>query len=1056
MINKAISRRTGTGCLCGFLILCLATVAQADDIDIYTSQIAPQRKPNVLFVLDYSGSMLWDIEGNDPDHGEASRIEILREAIHTVLADNINSINAGLGSLYSKTTTGISWPISELNADASTIDSNITPGKFTVADIIGQLVDEQEALGGTATVDALVEAAQYFRGDEVTHNDSDPADGDRHEPSLWNNATDRYEGGNYLAANPTSYSPSDAYSTNYSQTYYCNDYSANGGPNYCEGKSTSSCTVMGTLDSPTAGFERMENMWGSYSSCEYMRTQDWMGARYNQPITNSCQSNSIVLISDGIPSWLNDGESLRSIIGTDVDGCEDLSTSIFSTYRYNGYPTTITEGNCGPEVVRALATNDQNPNIPGSIVNTYTVGFNVDDHGGEYLKRLAAEGKGSFFSAREPEELNAALSAIVDEVLGGSESFAELSIDIDKANFSHDNRAFFGLFSPSARRGWQGNLKGYFVDSAGLLDVNGLPATEVTDLGVQFSDTAQSFWSSEIDGNEVEEGGANEHLQTSTRNLYTFTGDTITSIGAPLAGVAANRLDSSNDEITAAMMGLPDGSAKREEALNWIRTAPMGDPLHSKSVQIDYGSQKVVYMMTNQGLLHAIDATTPIDSGDNSGGEELFAFMPQRLLVNLPDLYENSNTGSHIYGLDGTITRWHTDTNNDGIVNNGERLLLILGMRRGGSAYHALDVSDPDSPRLMWEIDETNSDFPQLAQSWSRMSLINVLDGGSEAKVLAFGAGYDADVQDPVNGPAISKGNAIYMVDASGNLVWEVDSRNHSAMQYSIASDLTIIDSDQDSYADRIYVGDLGGQLWRIDFDDIRSTPDVTLLASLDDGDHQAFFYAPSVALNRSGGEEFLSVGIGSGNRTNPLLTGIQNNIYMIRDTDVDKGAPASGFSTIEVNDLFDASNDTINSADADEAADAQEDLDDARGWRVALDTDEKSLSRLVTFEGKLMATTFKAEEQTDPLSCGFDTTGRFYVMDIDDASPVSELNSSNKTLNNDSNPGARYVELDSSGIPSSPVVVFAKGSGTVQVFVDKESVSLFDQKLARVYWHAR
>ena len=740
------------------------------------------------------------------------------------------------------------------------------------------------------------------------------------------------------------------------------------------------------------------------------------------------------------------------MVGTGVDGCEDLSLSIFE--MPDGMQI---EGNCGPEVVRTLANNDQNPEIPGSVVTTYTVGFNVEGPGKEYLKLLASEGQGSFFSADEPEELNAALSAIVDEVLGGSENFAELSIDIDKANFSHDNRAFFGLFSPTSRRAWQGNLKGYFVDNSGLVDIHGQPATVSTDNGVQFADTAQSFWSDEVDGNSVVDGGASEQLATSTRNLYTFTGDSISAIGAPLAGVAANRLESDNTQITTDMMGLASGSAKRELALDWIQSAPMGDPLHSKSVQVDYGSQKVVYMMTNQGLLHAIDASSPTDSAasDISGGEELFAYMPPRLLANLPELMENINTGAHIYGLDGGITRWHTDTNNDGIVNNGESLLLVLGMRRGGTAYHALDVSDPDSPRLMWEIDELDPDFPRLAQSWSRMSLIKVRDGSTERKVLAFAAGYDADVQDPVDGPAPSRGNAIYMIDESGDLLWEVDSTHHAAMQYSIASDLTIIDSDGDSFADRMYVGDLGGQLWRIDFDDIDATPDVTLLADLDDGDHQPIFYAPSVALNTSGSEKYLSVSVGTGNRTNPLLTGMQNNIYMIRDTDVEKGPPASGFSTIGPNDLFDATNDTISSADADVADDAQEDLDDARGWRVALAGNEKALSRLVTFEGKLLATTFEAEPQIDTLSCSFDTTGRLYMMDIDNAAPVTDLYP-NSAASSDSNPAARSRVLDSSGIPSSPVIVFTKGSGTVQVIVDKESVNMIDQKLSRIYWHAR
>lgn len=1046
MSNRAISGWICSGALSATLMI--GSSALADDIDVYTAQLAAQKKPNILFVLDYSGSMNRDIHGED---GVPSKIDILKSAMHTVLDNNVDYINAGIGSLYSKSTTGIRWPISELSADASTVDPAIPAGSFTVKDIIAQQVDERDAGGGTATVDALVEAAQYFRGETVTHNDADPTDALLHQPASWSTSNLLYEGGDPSAAIAASYSPANAWSNDYTQTYYCNDYSASGGPNHCEDKSISACTVMSSTDAVTPGFERLQNLWGSYQRCEYSRSMDWVGARYNSPISQSCQANAIVLISDGQPTRLNDGESLRSIVGTNADGCEDLSLSIFE--MPDGMQI---EGNCGPEVVSLLANSDQNPEVANSSVSTYTVGFNVDGPGRNYLELLASEGNGSFFSANEPEELNVALSNIVDEVLGGSENFAELAIDVDKANFSHDNRAFFSLFTPSSRRSWQGNLKGYFVNDDGLADIHGAQATAVTDIGVQFAETAQSFWSDDVDGNSVIDGGANEQLTAGSRNLYTFTGSTIPSIGASLAGDADNRLESANDSITDDMLGLPDGSPKRDAALDWIATAPMGDPLHSKSVQVDYGTRRVVFVMTNQGLLHAIDASSPTVPGtsDSSGGEELFAYMPPRLMKNLPLLADNINVGAHIYGLDGDITRWHSDSNNDGIVNNGERLLLILGMRRGGTAYHALDVSDPSSPRLDWVIDDTHSDFAQLAQSWSRMSLIRVRDGAAERQVLAFAAGYDADAQDDVNTPVASRGNAIYMIDDSGDRLWKVDNTNHSDMQFSIASDLTVIDSDGDALADRIYVGDLAGQLWRIDFDDIQTTPTVTLLADLDDGDHQPFFYPPSVALNRDGGEEYLSVSIGSGNRTNPLLAGLQNNIYMIRDTDVEKGAPASGFTTIEVGDLFDATNDTINSADASKAEHARDQLESASGWRVALGANEKALSSLVTFEGKLLATTFEFSPDSDADSCRFDTTGRLYQMSVGDASPVLDLSSSSSKA--DSNPAARITELDSSGIPSSPVIVFPKGSGTVQVIVDKQTVNMIDQKISRVYWHAR
>lgn len=1050
MSNTAARRSLKTCAATIAAMLCVFTGASADDIDVYRAKIAAQNKPNILFVLDYSGSMTWDIYGDNASFsGYPARSDILKDAMNELLDRNFDRINAGIGSLFSTSSSGIRWPISELNADANTVDPAIPVGQFTVRDIISKQVNERQANGYTATVDALVEAAQYFRGESVTHNDESANYADRNKPHSWDTASNSYKGGNANAAIATAYSPSNAYDKGRG-TFYCNDYSGSGGPNYCENKIISNCEVKAEGGEKTEGFQRLTNLWGGYQRCEYARTSDWMKARYNSPITQTCQSNTIVLISDGQPTKINDGASLQSIVGTNLSGCEDLSNSVFDQPA-----GTSVEGNCGIEVLESLSSGNLNPDIANSEVKTYTVGFNIDGPGQKYLQRLAAAGDGEYFQANQPQELTDALNNILDEVLGGSENFAELSIDVDTANFSHDNRVYFGLFSPNIRRAWNGNLKGYFIEPSGLTDIHGDSATTVTENGLQFSDTSQSFWSSSRDGNEVTTGGASESLISGNRKLYTFTGTSISSNGEALRGVDANLLDKSNTSITTELMGLPAGSSARESALDWIQTAPMGDPLHSKSVTVNYGSKQVVFISTNQGLLHAFDTTEPsTPTGDNSGGEELFAFMPKRLLSNLPDLEANTNESGHIYGLDGAITRWHNDTDKDGVVDSGETVLLIVGMRRGGSAYYALDVSNPDFPRLQWVLDENNPDFPALAQSWSRMSLINVNYQGNSRKLLAFAAGYDAAVQDDATGPVASSGNAIYMVDEKGDLAWKANEDNHSDMKYSIASDLTVIDSDGDSIADRLYVGDVGGQLWRVDFEDVKNTPSVTLMADLDDGGHQPFFYPPSVSLNQTPAGNHLSIAIGSGNRTNPLLNDSLNNIYVIKDTQIKKGPPDSTFSTIQSTDLYDATNNNVDSDDSETAADAKAALKAAPGWKVALRQGEKALSGLVTFEDKLLATTFEADLNNLNDFCGFETNGRFYAMDISDAKPVDLGNVLSDP--DDSNNPLRSSTLQSTGIPSSPVVMFPKNSATVQIYVDKELVNSFDQTINSVYWHAR
>ena len=177
-------------------------------------------------------------------------------------------------------------------------------------------------------------------------------------------------------------------------------------------------------------------------------------------------------------------------------------------------------------------------------------------------------------------------------------------------------------------------------------------------------------------------------------------------------------------------------------------------------------------------------------------------------------------------------------------------------------------------------------------------------DGTASGKVvLIFGGGYDA-AED--SGTAGTTGRGVYVVDALTGTVLKqflTAADGTSTISTSIPSDVTIVNVDRDDkgFTDRAYVGDLAGNVWRMDLDDPSSSTNAVAgwklhkLASLG---ARKFFYPPDVVL----GSTFHAVLIGSGDREKPLAATSSDRFYMIKDAKL--GLDGTGQTTIITSDL--------------------------------------------------------------------------------------------------------------------------------------------------------
>ena len=689
---------------------------------------------------------------------------------------------------------------------------------------------------------------------------------------------------------------------------------------------------------------------------------------------------------------------------------------------------------------------------------------------------------GYAYMAGQAVELENALNDIkkyIFDLLAKNTSYVAPVVPISQMeSTSSGDRMYLAMFRPNLTSMWHGNIKKFGI--AGTASAN-IKIGDIVDSNNQlalwdkeFLSSAISYWSSAPDGGEVELGGIGKLLLNRDfsgypgvypRQIWTYTG----GANKTLAG---NLLTFENPQLTCPnLIGIPDADLtctnKKKNVIdfaygfdpyNWGHTADgkrewiLGAFIHSRPLVIHYSdTRSVIYAGANDGMFHAFDDA---EEGTNKG-KELWAFIPPSLLRHLQDF--GTNNTLQIFA-DGT-PKAYIEKNTSGAIT---KATILFGLRRGGDRYIALDVTNPDSPTFLYEIaspsspdpllgHEIKTGFNNLGQTWSIPVIKRVANGTGEKVVAFFAGGYDT-CNDPTIpnpngtcGASDQKGNAIYTIDVTdGSLLWSFSKAQNSAMTFSIPSDITAIDLDGDDKIDRLYVGDLGGQLWRFDIDNLNNTAGWTssgkvIFKSNDPPSaiKRKIFYPPDVAP----GSNYTWVYFGTGDREKPKQeTGAatyQNRLYAIKDSNPASPLTESNNFMVDVtDDILQNPNPTNDPIIEAAKVNTLNDLKNKNGWFITLeDKGEKCLAPPVAYSGVIYYTTYTPYEKPtggDPCILGEEGTARLYALQY-----ASGMAAFNLDLNNDTEgqPPTVYktdrsMEIGK-GIPSKPVFTIIKDNVT-------------------------
>lgn len=206
-----------------------------------------------------------------------------------------------------------------------------------------------------------------------------------------------------------------------------------------------------------------------------------------------------------------------------------------------------------------------------------------------------------------------------------------------------------------------------------------------------------------------------------------------------------------------------------------------------------YQARKPLILVgANDGMLHGFDASIS-DTPSLNGGKELFAYVPNSVISNLTALTEPSY--SHRYYVDGTprvSDVWLGDA-------TGWKTMVVGSTGAGGKSIFALDISNPGSmtsSNVMWEFHH-----PKMGYTIGQPALV-ALPNGKFAVIVSSGY-HDTATTD----------GRIWILDAAnGSIINEFTLPTTGGLGAPLAAD-----TDYDLAADRIYIGDTLGNLWRVD-----------------------------------------------------------------------------------------------------------------------------------------------------------------------------------------------------------------------------------------------